>query len=260
LRASFVLWSACLTGWAGLALQPLHPQLPATCGEVSLWLLWQIAEQTSDLKMTAGLATWVAGMVLAMMAPGLYRPVAHIISQSMPRRTLTLLLLFFVAYVAVWLPVVAFLLLGSGALLRGAGAGGWAVLPGVLAWYGWSCTPIHQLALNRAHVLRPLRSFSGASCDASGLGTRHGSWCVLSCWPLMLLPMLTIDLSGLLMAASSVCGALLRALPPRAVRWHPWGFLPLRSALVVTWQWSAWRAARVVRISAASLASRRTAE
>ena len=259
MRASLVLLGAGIAGWAGLVLQPLQAGLPPTCGELSLWLLWQVTQLTADMKMVSGLAMWGVCMLLAMMAPGLFRPVDHIISQSLPRRTATLLLSFTFAYVVVWLPVVATLLLSSGVLLRSVGGGASVVLFGVACWYAWACTPMHQFALNRGHVMRPLRSFGGAAVrDAIALGARHGGWCILSCWPLMVIPLLSSGDSAPLMAACSAAGAFLRVLPPRAARWHLSGFLPLWAALVVTSRWCMRRLAMLPRrvLAAAQTAGR----
>lgn len=247
---------AGLAGWTGLSLQPFYQGLAATCGEVSLWVLWQVTRQTIDPKLIAGLVLWGASMLLAMMAPGLFRPVAFIISQSLPRRAVTLIFAFFMAYTIVWLPGVAILLLGSGAALEGLGRGSSTMLLSLLVWYGWTCTPIHQLALNRGHVLCPLRSFSGALPDVFRLGVQHGSWCIVSCWPLMLIPMLSTGLSGPLMLACSVAGALMRALPRRTVRWRISGFFSLGSALLVTWLWCVRRARDVAKVAIALLAAR----
>lgn len=233
-----VLLGAGIAGWAGLALQPLQSGFPSTCGEMSLWLLWQITQLNADLKMASGLAVWSVCMLLAMMAPGLFRPVDHIISQSLPRRTATLLLSFTLGYVVVWLPVVATLLLSAGVLLRNTAGSVSVVLFGVACWYLWACTPLHQFALNRGHVKRPLRSFGGAAVrDALALGAQHGGWCIVSCWPLMLIPLLSPGGSVPLMAACSAAGAFLRVLPPRAARWRLSGFLPFWAALVVTTGW-----------------------
>jgi predicted metal-binding membrane protein len=67
--------------------------------------------------------------------------------------------------------------------LPAAGAGLIAVV--------WQFSPVKQRALNRCHAHPELAAF-GAAADVAVLrfGLSHGCWCVVSCWALMLVPML----------------------------------------------------------------------
>lgn len=248
---------AGLAGWSGLTYVPRLEGLADTCGELSLWVLVYVTEQTGDPKVAGALTFWALSMVLAMMAPGLHRPVDHIASQSMPRRTASLVLAFFVVYTVVWLPAVAVLMLVSGAFLFHWNVGAMGLLAGLVVWFGWACTPIHQKALNRGHVMRPLRSFREAIFDVCRLASQHAGWCIVSCWPMMLLPMLSGGFSEHVMFATSVGGALMRALPPRTVRWRVSGFLPMFYALQVTALWAVRHANRIGLAAKALSATKR---
>lgn len=204
-------------------LLPALSSLPPTCGKVSLWFQWQVTRQFLDVRMVVALFLWAISMILSMMAWGLTRPAGHVIAQSLPRRTASLLFIFVTAFVCTWLPLLAALCLVAAELQRylinlPTALVGWGL------WYAWTCTPLYQTAQNRCHQMMPLRSFGlAAAIDTTKFGISHGFWCALSCWPLMLLPLLWNSVDYIPMVACTVIATLARMAPARSVRWRPDG-------------------------------------
>lgn len=242
MHAAMVLIALTAAGWSGLLWLPGHAGLPSTCGDMSLIWNWG-RTPVLDASLWMSVVAWHALMLLAMMSPGLHGPVAHLIRQSLPRRTPWLLAVFVVAYLCAWLPAAMALLAFAGELHAMSKDASGAPLAAVVCWYAWCCTPLHQAALNRCHAMSPVRSFGGAAVmDAAAFGCRQGRWCVLGCWPLMLMPMLApVGQGGAWMVACTAFGALLRQLPPQLARWRGSGFLPMWKAAVVAGYWCAHR-------------------
>jgi len=212
---------------------PIPVERWAACGDLSLELLLSISRQIADGPLIATVVIWSACMVLAMMAPGLVRPLAHIAAQSLPRRTNLLAACFIAVYTAVWFVAAFLLMLVAAQLVATVQTEAVALFVGLCGWYIWTCTPWQQLASIRAHAFSPLRSYGlKAVRDSCAFGFHHGLVCVASCWPLMLLPMLAGKFSFLGMALCTFAVAASRVQPKRRARWRRSGFLP---TLMAAW-------------------------
>jgi predicted metal-binding membrane protein len=135
------------------------------------------------------LVGWVV-MLTAMMAPTLLELVRHVHARTRPRLRGVVLGLVLLAYASVW-TVAGLALTAAATSLRGLGlpAGATLALAGGIA-VGWQATPAKQRCLNRLHAHPAMAAFGARACvDGLRLGTRHGGWCVGSCWALMLLPL-----------------------------------------------------------------------
>jgi predicted metal-binding membrane protein len=163
-------------------------------------------------------------MLLAMMPPLLARPIRHLWRRSLRRRRMRAIALFAAAYTAVWL-LGGVVLLAAAIMLRGFAEV--AVVPAAAIAFLWQATPVKQVCLNGCHRLPPLATFGlAADLDCLRFGFTAGSWCVGTCWALMLVPLAAGAAHLTLMAVASLVMLLERLGPPRPARWHvP---LPLR--------------------------------
>lgn len=163
----------------------------------------------------AVLLSWLA-MLMAMMAPLLAQPIAHLRRRSLPRRRLPAIALFVAGYVAVWL--AAGIALTALALALGTGAPAFTIA--VLLALAWQAAPFKQLCLNRCHRLPRLSAFGlEADADALRYGVSHGMWCIGACWALMLLPLAAGSAHVAAMAAVTLLLLVERHRPARPPRW-----------------------------------------
>ena len=166
----------------------------------------------------AALAADWALMLAAMMLPMVIAPVRYVRVCSFARRRLRATALFLTGYAAVWMAAGA-ALLPVALAARQFGAGSWwpAFLV-ILAALVWECSPVKQQCLNRGHAHPAIAAFGAAAdLDALGFGAAHGFWCVGSCWPPMLMPLLVANGHMLAMAAATLWLAgqkLDRPMPP----------------------------------------------
>jgi predicted metal-binding membrane protein len=132
----------------------------------------------------AGMPMWSL-MALAMMLPAALPATSHVALNSLRRRRGLAVSEFLVAYLLLWLGFGALVLLilelvpvDRASVLVAAGLG-------VAAF--WEFSPAKRWALNRCHRTSPLPP-SGwrASLGTTRFGFLHGSACVASCWPLMM--------------------------------------------------------------------------
>jgi len=143
---------------------------------------------------SAAVQTQAAGwalMLVAMMAPLLIPSIQYVRQRSFKHRRARAVALFVSGYGALWMAAGAVVLaiettvklLAPMSFLPAAGVALIAVV--------WQFSPIKQRALNRCHLHTELAAF-GATADLAVLrfGLTHGVWCVVSCWALMLFPML----------------------------------------------------------------------
>lgn len=161
---------------------------------------------------------WTA-MLCAMMLPLLVLPIEHIERTTFRRGLPRSVALFVAAYLAAWLlPGMGVMLLVL--LLRqlAPGAALWIALGAAVMW---SASPLAQRARNRSHRLRPLAVHGWAAWrDCLRFGGSTGAWCVVACWPWMVVCEM---LPGARAVAVAALGLLLlaeRAMPPARPRWQ----------------------------------------
>lgn len=178
------------------------------------------------------LGDW-ALMLLAMMTPTLIHPLVHVRMSSFASRRLRATVLFAAGYLGMWmlagLPFLA-TMLASGAIWPGSYMP--AIVVGMFALL-WQASPIKQRALNRCHKHIPLHAFGKkADVDALVFGVVHGSWCLSSCWALMLFAMLLPEGHSLGMAAVSILVFCERLDPPKTPAWQWRGFSTISGYLM----------------------------
>jgi predicted metal-binding membrane protein len=132
-------------------------------------------------------------MIVAMMFPLLVPMVRHVAARSFAARRERSVGLFVASYAMVWLAAAA----ASSVALVAARAGlqtlhlaPWAglICCGVAAQ--WQVSAAKRRAINRCHGTVALRPWGrDADRDAIGFGMLHGTRCVRSCLPVMLLPL-----------------------------------------------------------------------
>ena len=137
------------------------------------------------------LLTGWALMLTAMMAPLLIPALRHIHARSLRNRRWRAVSLVTVAHAAVWTVGGVILLAVASALRSVTGDGGLAALIGLVAALTWQLSPIKQYCLNRHCAHPPISAFGGAADrDALRFGGMHATWCLGSCWALMLVSLL----------------------------------------------------------------------
>ena len=142
---------------------------------------------------------WVA-MTLVMMVPTVLRPMARVSRGSSGRATS-----FLLGYIACWLAagIPAFFATSLAMASMTALLGCWALV-GL-----WQMLPSTAAMLRKCQGLRP-------ESAALLLGLRQGSWCVSSCWLLMVATMATVDWFALPLAA----GVALMAAAAGCIMWQ----------------------------------------
>jgi predicted metal-binding membrane protein len=141
-------------------------------------------------------------MLAAMMAPALVVPVGDVYLRSFTSRRVWLSALFVFGYAAVWM-AAGIVLLAVVQRVTSLAIEPRLVAPGALALaLAWQCSPWKQRCLNRCHARSEVAAF-GAAADVAALraGLRDATWCVGSCWALMLLPTLVAPSQHLLVMA-----------------------------------------------------------
>jgi predicted metal-binding membrane protein len=198
LRTALPLLAVGAAAWIALALRPFHAGHVHTPG---------------DLAAGAGL------MFASMMVPLAAAPVRHVLDRTLARRRRRAVALFTAGYGLPWMAATG-VLLGLARWVAGAGS------PAVLALAAatvaaYQCSPAKQDALNRCHARPHLAAFGGrADLDVLRFGLSHGAWCIASCGPLMLLPMLLPGSHLAAMAGVTLWVAGERFDAPAAPRWR----------------------------------------
>lgn len=179
------------------------------------------------------LVDW-AVMLEAMMLPLLQAPISHVRDRSFSSRRVRAITLFLTGYAVVWMTVGLTLQLGLGHVLTRNIYMFTAVL------VAWQFSPIKQLCLNRRHAHPELAAFGrAADRDTLLFGVSHGTWCLGSCWLLMLVPLLfTAWEYAAAMVAVTLMMAAEQLEPPRQPRWMIRA--PTRGACIVLAQARIW--------------------
>lgn len=170
--------------------------------------------------MTIGqLSGWIL-MVLAMMFPLLHNALRHIWHRSLPRLRVAGCTLFCLSYLALW-TVVGYLLHLLLQISQHIAA--WKVaLCGMIILLLWQASPTKQWALNYCHYTQRL-ALSGWHYYRGSLsfGLKKGYWCIISCWHLMIFPMLfeSFILMFVLMLTVCIWMFIEQHMPPRSPHW-----------------------------------------
>jgi predicted metal-binding membrane protein len=129
-------------------------------------------------------------MLLAMMTPLLWQPLAHVWDRSLAERRVRAVLLFLGSYFGAWMLAMAVLALAAVALRIVAGSAAIAFAIAAGAAVPWQMTPAKARFLNRCHALRPLPAF-GLAADIGSLryGLQVAAPCIGTCWAMTLLPL-----------------------------------------------------------------------
>lgn len=217
------LLAASLAGW--IALLGLDRALMASPLCLSLTTPGAVASGVFASLFAANppglvVLAWLA-MLLAMMSPLLTQPIAQIRLRSLARRRRRAVALFVTGYGAVWIIAGLVLTTTSAALgLFASSIGTPALMVAAAVAVVWQMTPWRQRALNRCHRQSRLSAFGGeADRDCIRFGLTHGLWCIVTCAPLMLVPLSAPEVHLPLMAALSAGLLLERLAPPRRPSW-----------------------------------------
>lgn len=205
--------------WLGLLAAP---GAPLVCGAPAAALAWPLLWAANPPSLLA----WSWGlMLLAMMSPLLAAPLEQVRQGSFAQRRLRSGVCWVAGYTVVWTAAGAVLLAAKLALLGSTGPSYFLALAAALVALLWQISPAKQIALNRCHRRLPFAAFGwAADRDLFCRGVEHGAWCVVSCWALMLLPLL---LPAGHLAAMAAAGLLMyceRLDPPAAPAWRWRGF------------------------------------
>jgi len=181
-----------LSAWAALIVRPGAMSLSNSCCIPST-----IQDGLSSMSLhmlmlrnpPSTLATGWMLMLASMMTPLLAAPIRHVMDRTLARRRWLSVLLFVLAYVAVWIAAGVVILSLALAVRMFLPASLLPVMVGLLVTVLWQCSPWKQRCLNRGHSHPAIAGFGGAAdVDSLRFGLSHGLWCVGSCWALMLLP------------------------------------------------------------------------
>ncbi len=191
-----VLGVAILASLAWIALALTMAALPsATAGappssSASIWMCMpgmsgQIAGAGGPFSQAlAGMPMWSL-MALAMMLPAAIPASGHVAVNSLRRRRRRAVWEFILAYLMLWLAfgALALFLIGLMPIKQSAVL----LTVGLAIAALWELSPAKRIALNRCHRTSPLppRGWR-ASAGTVRFGVVHGSACVASCWPIML--------------------------------------------------------------------------
>ena len=167
-------------------------------------------------------------MVLAMMVPILALKARDVAFRSLPERRHRAILLFLIGYFVPW-SIAGVPAAIVHALLPAHAP--WTAGAAFAAAAGWVLFPVRERAMVMSYGHEPAIAPEGLEADRDCFlaGTVVGSWCVLSCWPLML----ACAISGHHLFAAGA-GALLGIVDRRSFRPQK------RAALIVCTSLAVW--------------------
>lgn len=176
------------------------------------------------------LSGWLT-MIVAMMFPLLHNAIRHIWLRSLPRLRLVGSVLFCLGYLSLWLGVglVCNLMLMA---LKNTAPLQIALVASAIVLL-WQASPMKQWGLNYCHYTQRL-ALSGwqYAYDCLSFGVKKSCWCIVSCWHLMVFPMLFDSFLLLYISMLIVCMWMFveQHLAPRPANWYlPFRLESLRS-------------------------------
>jgi predicted metal-binding membrane protein len=194
----------------------MHPELPASAFSAACWGLLLApaaggaaraahAHVHAAVPWLAGAAGWLA-MCIAMMVPPALPHLRYLALTALWRRRQRTIAVFLASYLSVWMAFgfVAVVFAARAERLLGIGAESLAgaVLAGAALW---ELLPWKWRALRACHISAPLPpcgSKADLACTEAGL--RYGRWCVVACWPMMLVMAIVGHEAVVLMAILSL--------------------------------------------------------
>ena len=208
------LSAIALVGWAVMAWARWAPQTLSFCVDpVGAAVSLHAPDPHLLLAMNPPgplLGGWMV-MTVAMMAPSLAHPVAHVRDRSFRRMRAVGLTGFAAGYLVVW-GLAGLVLLPAALSILSLGLSAWTTgVFGVLVVVVWTFSPINRACLRACHRTARLSAFGlAAVLDCTRYGLTHGAACVGACWPLMFAPLLAGDLHIPAMLAAGAFGLGLR--------------------------------------------------
>ncbi|WP_407119475.1 DUF2182 domain-containing protein [Bradyrhizobium sp. LMG 9283] len=188
----------------------MRSRIPLVIASIVAWAILLLGSRPSDILEICSAATWsafsldrfsvaaAAGfpallwewvlMVVAMMAPMLGGPTAHVRARSLPYRRLRAVAVFLIGYCLVWivfgLPIAATIV----AIRTAFSTPNVTVAIVLVIAFTWQCSPAKQLCLNGCHTQPPLVP-NGVAADLSvfRFGVMQGIWCCGACWAIMMI-------------------------------------------------------------------------
>lgn len=185
--------------------------IPALRGSIGVMLVlispWSLA------------LSWLL-MVIIMMPPLTAQSLFHVWHSSFPKRRSLTIAAFSFSYMGIWMmtviiyiPLTIVLNIVAQKFLVQCGTVLFALI--------WSASPIAQLARNQCHKLFRIHPFGYRSfLDSSRYGFKTGIWCVISCWPWMLVPLIVQDFHVIMMIIVAFILYWERISPPQTPRWR----------------------------------------
>ena len=242
-----MLMGASAAGWLLLVVADVSPILPRLCS-VDGWDLAGHANAAIIINPLAPIVAVYSGMLAAMIAPLLARPLREISDRSTAQLRPVAMACFALAYAVPWLlaaPLYGLALIGLETGLQ-AGSLWKLILPAVLVAI-WHMVPARQWALNICH--RRLTGLAHSRGDVAAFvkdGARQGAACVLSCAPLMLWAMTQSAAHLPAMALVALFLWVERQFPPEPIGWG-WINLARTARRLGFFAGHSWRSAQWVK-------------
>lgn len=212
--------AATLLAWTLLGTYAMRMPAMTTAGIRHPMMAEQAAIGAGFNEILHRVSSWLL-MVVAMMAPILVGPLELVRANGLARRRIRSTLLFLSCYTAVWISAGGLLLYASALADNFRFAQAFTASLVLIVALIWQGSPIKQLCLNRCHTFHAMPAF-GSAADAATLryGILHGMWCAASCWPWMLLPMVSPGSQLRVMALVSLIVFCERLEEPAPVLWR----------------------------------------
>ena len=211
--SSGVAWLVLLVGGGPLL------EIPVLCTGRLIGMLpsgSELAFALTWISPTQLMFSWMV-MLVAMMAPLLAGPIAHVRKRSLMAERGRNTIAFVAGYAAVWVPA-GVVLMAAAVLLRMIGESSVILfLAAVVTTFLWLATRWGQVARNRGHAHPPLAAFGSSPLgSALGFGVSHGFWCMIGCAPIMLAAILAPTHGSVWMAVVALWIWAERLEQPRA--------------------------------------------
>jgi predicted metal-binding membrane protein len=170
-------------------------------------------------QLSPTLMDW-ALMLVAMMAPMLSSSIFHVAQRSLARRRVRSGTLFAFGYFFTWMIAGIVLSYFAYAVKTISGQTWFSSTLICLLTLVWQCTPAKRMCLNRCHAHGEIAAFGlRADLDSMRFGFNHATWCIGTCWAIMILPEFFGPSHLLVMAVMTVFLAAERLEHAEAPRW-----------------------------------------